>query len=126
MITGHFLYEEECKSIISACFEVHNQLGYGFLESVYQEALCYEFLSRKVPFQKAKKLDIYYKDLKLEKFYIADFICFDNIIIETKAMDGIVDEHVSQVLNYLKATKLQLGLIINFGTPKVQVKRVIL
>lgn len=126
MNTGQYLYEDECRKIIGACFEVQNQLGAGFLESVYQEALSYEFKIQGIPYKKEKKLEVFYKNQKLDKFYIADFICFDKIIIETKAMDGIVDEHIAQVLNYLKATQMRVGLIINFGTPKVQVKRIIL
>ena len=80
----------------------------------------------KIPFVKEKRLDVFYKGLKLEKFYIADFICFGSIILEIKACEGIVDEHIAQVLNYLKATNLRLGLLINFGNAKVQIKRVIL
>lgn len=86
----------------------------------------YEFFDRKIPAVKEKRLDVFYKQKKLEKFYIADFTCFDKIIIEVKATEGLCDEHVAQVLNYLKATKYRLGLLVNFGTPKVQVRRVIL
>lgn len=121
-----FIYTDETSEIIGACFEVQNHLGHGFLEPVYQEALMYEFISRRIPFQKEKKLDVYYKNQKLEKFYIADFICFDKIIVELKASDGLMDEHTAQVLNYLRATNFKLGLLVNFGTPKVQIKRIIL
>jgi GxxExxY protein len=121
-----YLFTQESKEIIGACFEVHNQLGPGFLEAVYQEALIYELGYRQIPFIKEKRLDVFYKGLKLEKFYIADFVCFDKIILEIKANDGLVDEHIAQVLNYLRATNYRLGLLINFGTPKVQIKRIIL
>jgi hypothetical protein len=121
-----FIYSHETSEIIGACFEVQNHLGHGFLEPVYQEALTYEFISRRIPFQKEKKLEVYYKSQKLEKFYIADFICFDKIILELKATDCLIDEHLAQVLNYLKATNYKLGLLVNFGTPKVQIKRIIL
>jgi GxxExxY protein len=121
-----YLFTQESKEIIGACFEVHNQLGPGFLEAVYQEALIYELGYRQIPFIKEKRLDVFYKGLKLEKFYIADFICFDKIILEIKANDGLADEHITQVLNYLRATNYRLGLLINFGTPKVQIKRIIL
>jgi GxxExxY protein len=126
MNTDSYLFIDETKLIIGACFEVHNQLGHGFLEPIYQEALMYEFISRQIPFQKEKKLEVFYKEHKLEKFYIADYVCFDNIILELKAAEGIIDEHVAQVLNYLRATNFKLGLLVNFGTPKVQIKRIIL
>lgn len=86
----------------------------------------YEFLSRQIPFEKEKRLNVFYKGQKLEKFYIADFICFNNIIIELKATEGLTDEHIAQVLNYLRATNYKLGLLVNFGTPRVQIKRVVL
>ena len=126
METDKFLYEEECRKIIGACFEVHNELGHGFLEAVYQEALSITFNQLNIPFESEKKLEIFYKGQKLQKAYYADFVCFDKIIIELKACDGLVPDHTSQVLNYLKATDFKLGLLINFGTPKVQIKRVIL
>lgn len=121
-----FLHSGKTKEIIGACFEVHNQLGHGFLEPVYQEALMFELMNRNIPFQKEKRLDVFYKGQKLEKFYIADFICFGEIILEIKATEGLIDEHIAQVLNYLKATNFKLGLLVNFGAPKVQIKRVIL
>jgi len=126
MVTDSYLYSEETKAIIGACYEVHNQLGAGFLEAVYQEALAHEMTERKIIFDREKRLDVYYKEHKLDKYYMADFICYNKIILEIKAVDGLIDEHVAQVLNYLKATDLRLGLLINFGTPKVQIKRVIL
>ena len=121
-----YLYKNETGKIISAIFEVHNQLGSGFLEQVYQEALMYELISRKIPSIKEKRLDIYYKKRKLDKYYIADFICFKKIIVELKATEDLCDEDVAQVLNYLKATNFELGLLVNFGTTKAQVRRIIL
>ena len=125
-LTEKYLYQDECHKIIGACYEVHNFLGHGFLESVYQEALSIEFMKSRIPFEAQKKLDVWFKDVKLEKSFYADFLCYGKIIIELKAMDGLVPEHIAQVLNYLKATKLNLGLLINFGASKVQIKRVIL
>ena len=125
-MTEEYIYKEECFKIIGCAMEVHNQLGNGFLEAVYQEALHYEFLKNNVPFHEQKPLEIHYKDIVLEKMYIADFICYDNIIIELKVSKNICDEHYSQVLNYLNATKLKLGLLINFGSPSLQYKRIIL
>jgi len=120
-----YLYEEECRKIIGACFEVHNELGNGFLESVYHEALAIEFINMGISFEATKRLDVWYKGYKLLKFFIADFFCNDKIIIELKACDGLLPEHTAQVLNYLKATNFKLGLLVNFGTPRVQIKRVI-
>ncbi|MFA6128891.1 MAG: GxxExxY protein [Bacteroidales bacterium] len=122
----NFLFQKECKEIIGACYEVHNQLGPGFLESVYQESLALEFEERGIPFDQDAILNIWYKETKLEKFFVADFICHDSIIIELKALSDLTSEHYAQVLNYLKATDIEVGLLINFGSPRVQVKRFIL
>ena len=121
-----YILKDECYRIIGACMEVHSELGSGFLEAVYQEALAKEFCSREIPFVSESKLDVYYKGEKLNKYYYADYICFNQIIIEIKAIEGLTDEHLAQVLNYLKATGFRIGLLINFGTSKLQYKRVIL
>jgi len=122
----NYIFKEECSKIIGACYQVHNHLGHGFLEPVYQEALYWELTDQRIPFEKEKRLDVFYKERQLRKFYIADFLCYDEIILEIKAAEGLLDDHIAQVLNYLKASKKRLGLLINFGTPRVQVKRVIL
>ena len=101
-------------------------MGNGFLEAVYQEALRYEFFKNDIPFQELKPIKIHYKGIVLEKLYIADFICYDGIIIELKVAKSLCDEHYSRVLNYLNAAKLKLGLLINFGSPPLQYKRIIL
>ena len=106
--------------------DVHRELGFGFLEPVYQEALAVEFGKRNIPFLREERLRIYYKGEVLEKYYIADFICFSRIIVEIKAVGSIVPEFVAQVLNYLNATHFRLGLIINFGEPSLNYKRIIL
>lgn len=100
-------------------------MGTGFLESVYQEALEIEFKTRKIPHDREVELPIEYKSLTLNKRFYADFICFDKIIIETKALSSLTSDHQGQVLNYLKASKLKLGLLINFGEPSLKVKRII-
>lgn len=125
-MTEDYIFKDECYKIIGACMEVHNQLGAGFLEAVYREALEIEFREMGIPFRTETRLDVFYKEEKLSKYYVADFICFSAIIIEIKAIDGLTDEHFGQVLNYLKATGLRMGLLINFGSPKLQYKRVIL
>jgi GxxExxY protein len=121
-----YILKDECYRIIGACMEVHSELGAGFLEAVYQEALSIEFDEREIPYLSERRLDVFYKGERLNKFYAADFICFDRIIIEIKAIEGLTDEHLSQVLNYLKPTGMKIGLLINFGTYKLQYKRVIL
>ena len=115
--------KEEAYELIGACMEVHKQLGNGFLEQVYQEALELELKDRNIPFQREAKLSIEYKRQILKKYYIADFICFGRIILELKALSDLTSEHESQVLNYLKATDLKLGLLINFGSRRLQYKR---
>ena len=112
--------------IIGACIEVHSQLGCGFLEPVYQEALALELKERNIPFEKEKLLEIHYKRDMLSKKYIADFICFDKIIVELKALLKLTSDHEAQLLNYLKATGFELGLLVNFGTRKLEHKRMIL
>lgn len=121
-----FPLKEECYKIIGCCMEVHKSLGCGFLEAVYQEALSVELSNSHIPFVKEKVLDIWYKDKLLEKKYVADFICFDHIIVELKAVDSLNTDHIAQVLNYLKATGKKIGLLINFGSRSLQYKRVIL
>lgn len=106
--------------------DVHNELGCGFLEPVYQEALSVVLLENKIPFVKEKVLDIEFRGRILNKKYIADYICFDEVIVELKATDGLADHDIAQVLNYLKATGKKLGLLINFGQTKLQYRRVIL
>ena len=106
--------------------EVHKTLGSGFLEPVYQEALALELSIAGIPFQKEKVLDVWYKEKLLTKKYVADFICFNEVIVETKAMEGLSPDHIAQVLNYLKATNKKIGLLINFGARSLQYKRVIL
>ena len=117
------LHPEESYKIIGACMEVHNQLGTGLLEAVYQEALSLEFQDRGIPFTREKELPIQFKRRVLSKKYVADFICYDGIIIEIKALDQLTSEHESQVLNYLKATGHSLGLLVNFGERLLRYKR---
>lgn len=119
------LYGPECYKIIGACMEVHTELGPGFAEAVYEEALELEFLNRKIPFEKQKPLTITYKGVELVKRYCADFVCFGTIILELKAANALHSEHMAQVLNYLKATESRLGLLVNFGADRLEYKRII-
>lgn len=120
-----FLYEKETYQIIGAMLEVHKTLGCGFLEAVYQEALSIEFEKQNIPFVKEKKLILFYKGIQIEKFYIADFVCFDKIIVELKALSALTSTHDSIMINYLKATKLKVGLLANFGERSLKHKRLI-
>ena len=119
------LLKEESYKIIGACMEVHKDLGAGFLESVYQEAMEIEFHKQSIPYCRESVLSIYYKGQRLNKHYIADFICYDKIVVEIKALGELNTDHQAQVLNYLKATGLKLGLLINFGTRSLQYKRLV-
>lgn len=125
MDTNEFPLKEECYDIIGACMDVANELGCGFLESVYQEALSIEFVEQGIPFEKEKVMDVYYKGHLLNKKFIADFICFNQVILELKAVESLRPEHTAQLLNYLKATGKTIGLLVNFGTTKLQYKRII-
>lgn len=121
------LYKEESFAIIGACFNVYNNKGCGFLEPVYQECLRIEFDFQKIPAEPQKKLDLFYREQKLEHFYQPDFICFEKIIVELKAVEKITDAHRAQVLNYLNATGLKLGIIVNFGHyPDLEYERIVL
>lgn len=106
--------------------EVHRELGSGFLEPVYQEALNIGLNSRQVPCRREAELPVFYKGRRLACEYRADFLCFESVIVELKAVKELSSAHVAQVINYLKATGLQLGLLINFGSDSLQHKRLIL
>jgi GxxExxY protein len=119
------LYKEESFKIIGACMEVHNILGCGFLEGIYQEALAIEFEKRGIPFAREVELTIEYKDTILSKTYNADFVCYNTIIVEIKALTELLSVHQSQVINYLKATNLKLGILVNFGEESLNYIRLI-
>lgn len=121
----NLIFKQESYEIIGAAMDVHNELGSGFLEAVYQEALALEFNKRNIPFKQEKRIEITYKNQILLKHYVADFICYNKIIIEIKALSELIGNHESQVINYLKATDLKLGLLINFGTESLEYKRLV-
>jgi GxxExxY protein len=112
-------------AVIGACMEVHKELGHGFLEAVYQAALEREFIARGIPFCREVKLQVYYKGEALECYYEADFICFGEVVVELKALANLGGNEYAQVINYLKATGLNRGMLINFGAPQLQYKRFI-
>jgi len=121
----NFPYRDLTYKIIGAAQEVHKELGPGFLESVYQNALVLEFTQQHIPFQQESEIDIFYKGVKLDKKFFADFICYDKIIVELKALNKLSGDHQAQVLNYLKAANFKLGLLLNFGESSLKVKRLI-
>jgi GxxExxY protein len=112
-------------AIIGAAMEVHRQLGHGFLEAVYQEATAIELALAGIPFRKEVDLPVLYKGRKLKTFYTADFVCFDQVIVELKAVSDLTSVHEAQVLNYLKATGLSVGLLLNFGTQRLEYRRLV-
>ena len=118
------LHEEETGKILNACFEVHKELGNGFLEAVYQEALELEFKNQKIPYEREKLLPITYKGKLLEKEYYADFICYGKIVVELKAVAALTSSHKAQDINYLKASSNEIGLLINFGTNSLKWERI--
>ncbi|NGY37430.1 GxxExxY protein [Flavobacterium sp. XN-5] len=123
--TDKILYKEESFKIIGACMKVHRSLGAGFLEAVYEEALEKEFQVQEIPFKKQVKLELYYDNQKLNKHYRADFICYDSIILEIKAVQQIPIAFYAQLKNYLRCTKMELGMLINFGMTSLTYKRII-
>ena len=120
-----FYYKTETYNIRGAIFAVHNELGCGFLERVYQDALEYEFSARSIPYEREKEIQIMYKGKPLGEPYRADFVCYNKIIVELKALSELDGAHRAQVINYLKATKMKLGLLINFGETSAKVERIL-
>lgn len=119
------ILKEESYAIQGAIIEVHRELGCGFLESVYQECLEMELGKREIPFEAQKELLLSYKGKPLRQVFRPDLICHGKIIVELKALKELAPEHVAQVLNYLKAAGMSLGLLVNFGShPKVTIKRI--
>ena len=115
-------FQQEIYDIIGAAMEVQNELGRGFAELVYHEALNIELGLRGIPFESEKLITISYKGYLLERNYKADLVCFDKIVVELKSVEILKTEHTAQLLNYLKATKLPLGILINFGETPLKYK----
>jgi GxxExxY protein len=118
-------FKDESYHIIGAYMEVHKKLGSGFLESVYSEALGLEFKKVNIPYEREKKLPVFYDNQPLNKYFRADFVCYKSIIVELKATKYLIDADRQQTLNNLKATQFKLGIIVNFGTPSLIYKRIV-
>lgn len=121
------IYEQETYAILGACFEVYREKGCGFLEAVYQDALTIEFELRGLPARTQVAIPLAYKGRQLRPNYIADFVCYDRVLVELKAVSKLADEHRAQIQNYLHATRLRVGLLVNFGHyPRIEHERFVL
>ncbi len=124
---SELLLKDEVYNVVGAAMEVYYQLGTGFLEAVYQEALGIELTHRHIPYESQKRLFIYYKMRRLNKEYVADLVCYGQIIVEIKAVDRLLNAEVAQLLNYLKATQYHVRMLVNFGSRgKLEWKRYVL
>jgi len=119
------IHMEESYKIIGKCMEVHNNLGPGFLEIVYKDALELEFKKEGIPYEREKKYEVNYKGIILPHKFYADFVVYDKIILEIKSISGISDEFIAQAINYLKGSNNNLALIVNFGELKLNFKRIV-
>ena len=121
------LFKEEGYAVQGAIFEVYREMGAGFLEAVYHECLEKEFGNREIPFNSQMELNLNYKNEPLRQIYKPDFICYEKIIVEIKAVNILKPIHEAQILNYLKGARMRLGILANFGShPKVDIKRLVL
>jgi GxxExxY protein len=125
MIKSDLIYKEECFKIIGICMEIHRILGRGLKEIVYKDAMEYEFKTNKIQFQREKEFSVEYKDIILKHNFYADFVVYNNLILEVKACEFIHDDFIPITLNYISIAKSPLGLIINFGSPSLEYKRVV-
>lgn len=123
---SELIFKDESYRIIGCCMEVYNNLGKGFLEIVYKDAIEYEFLKSNISYKREKEFEILYKNIILKHKFYADFIIFDKIVLEVKSSKNIIDEYVKQTLNYLSVTQYKLGLIVNFGENSFKSKRIVL
>ena len=125
IIQEYFPLKEETELTINLAFEVHNTLGFGFLEIVYKDALEKEFIDNNIPFAREKDYEVIYKGLMLRHKFYADFVVFDSVILEIKAKDSIAHDDMARVINYLKCSGCPVALILNFGRKKLEIKRMV-
>ena len=124
-MNNKIVHKNEAFNIIGAAMEVHKVVGCGFTEPLYQDALGEELRLRDIPFEREKPYYFTYKGKRLDKFFRPDFVCYDKIVVELKTVSDFTDEHYAQIYNYLKATGLELGLLINFGKKSLEYKRIL-
>ncbi|MCC6700089.1 MAG: GxxExxY protein [Fluviicola sp.] len=120
------LFKHECYDIIGACIDVHRELGVGFSEIVYKDALEYEFQERCIPYRREVEYQVHYKDVVLPHKFYADFVVFDSIILEVKTVSELKNEHLEQTINYLAVSGNEVGLLVNFRSERLKHKRLIL
>jgi GxxExxY protein len=124
---AELIYKDKSYKVVGACMEVSNEKGFGFHEAVYQEYLELELGFQSVPFDSQKELSLEYKGHPLEQTYIPNLICFGKIVVELKAVSALTDDHRGQILNYLRATGMKLGILVNFGNSgKLEWERIVL
>jgi GxxExxY protein len=123
---SELLHRDETHRLIGLCMEIHRELGKGHDEVLYKDALVVELSRANIPFAREQKFEVKYKDVILPHCYFADFVVWEKILFEAKAVECLADPHVKQVLNYLAASKLRVGLLVNFGGDSLEWKRVIL
>jgi GxxExxY protein len=125
-MTDDFPLKDETYQVLGACFEVYNEMGCGFLESVYQECLEKELNSCGIPFEAQQSIELAFKGQELQRTFAPDLLCFGKVIVELKAVRRLAAEHRAQLINYLKACRLEVGLLVNFGSyPQLDYERVI-
>ena len=122
---GNLLYKEESYELVGILFDVHNELGGGFLEVVYSDAVEYELKKRKIPYEREKKFQVHYKETVLPHHFFADFVVFGKIVLELKSTTHLHDSHIAQCINYLKISKLKLAILANFEADKLIHHRII-
>ena len=123
---SELLYKDEVFKLVGLCMEIHRELGKGHDEVIYKDAFVIELQRGKIPFARESKYEVSYKGVILPHHYRADFVVWDKILFEAKAVERLTDAHVKQVMNYLAASKLELGLLVNFGSDSLEWKRVVL
>jgi len=123
---SELLYKEEVFKLVGVCMEIHRELGKGHDEVIYKDAFVVELSRTAIPFGREKNYEVIYKSVVLPHFYYADFVIWEKILFEAKAVEKLTDAHVKQVLNYLAASKLRLGLLVNFGGDSLEWKRIVL
>lgn len=126
MEENEFLLNEETGAIIGIAIEIHRKLGFGFSEIVYKDALELDFAGSDIPYSRERQYKVEYKGVILKHYFVADFVVFDSVILEIKAKQGIVPDDIAKTMNYLKCSGCKVGLILNFGRNKLDIKRLVL